>query len=202
LRIAGFAAVGCRRLRRSCMGCAQLVRLLMLAATCWRCGKPKARCRRKKRLGRRSRRNCNAPTSGSTRLCTVQERAREHHAGRHASHALSEAEAEAGEALRQWMRTKADARMEDAKEPEDASLTRRRINQLAEHVELMCDVLRWRAWRLHRTQLPNCSWLRCGIGLRCGVCLTGLGQVRKPCSRLFAMHCSQAMLLCAVCCVR
>jgi spore coat polysaccharide biosynthesis predicted glycosyltransferase SpsG len=52
----------------------------------------------------------------------VQERARERHAGRHASHALSQAEVEAGEALLQRMLTKAGARIEDAGEPEDASL--------------------------------------------------------------------------------
>jgi hypothetical protein len=67
----------------------------------------------------------------------VQERAREPHAGRHASPALSQANVEAGEALRQRMRTKADARMQDAGEPEDPALTRRRIHQLAEHVEVM-----------------------------------------------------------------
>jgi hypothetical protein len=67
----------------------------------------------------------------------VLERAQKHHAGRHASHALSQTEVEASEALRQRMRTKAGARMEDAWKLEDASLTRRRINQLAEHVEVV-----------------------------------------------------------------
>jgi hypothetical protein len=81
----------------------------------------------------------------------VPERARERHAGRHVSHALSQAEVEAGEALRQRMRTKADARMEDAGEPEDASPTRRRINQLAEHVQVV--LCGGGHGDLHRTQL-------------------------------------------------
>jgi hypothetical protein len=49
------------------------------------------------------------------------------------------------------MRTKAGARREDAREPEDASLTRRRINQLAEHVEVV--LCGGGHGDLHRTQL-------------------------------------------------
>jgi ribosomal protein L34 len=111
----------------------------------------------------------------------VQERDWERHAGRHASHTLSKAEVKAGEALRQrmrtkagrlahawkmpgkalWhrMRTKAGARMEDSGEPEDASLTRRRINQLAEHVQVGCSAVAGMAICI----APNGSWPRCWL---------------------------------------
>jgi hypothetical protein len=80
------------------MGCAQLIRLIMLAATCWRCGKPKARCRRIIRVAVEAQLQCTYERLNTA----LQNRARERHAGRHASQALSQAEVEGRRLAHSW----------------------------------------------------------------------------------------------------